>query len=62
MRFRTEIGDVKLSSAKRIKLMTLFKEAWERSYDYDLASQAVIGRMIPGLAMGDDDEEKSFKS
>ena len=61
VRFRSEIGDLRINQKKRLRLLERFKEAWERSLDYDLASQSALSRMIPEFAINDD-EEKSFKS
>lgn len=48
-RFRNEIKDLNISSSERIKLMEDFKQAFNRSLDYDLAFNRVAPQLMPEL-------------
>ena len=49
-RFRNEIKDLNISSSQRIKLMEDFKQAFQRSLDYDLAFDRISGEIAPEFA------------
>jgi len=54
--FHEEIADLKISSSEKQKAMQEFKQAYERSLDYDLAVDRVIPKLAPEF------KSRTFKS
>ena len=51
IRFRGELSEVpRLSSNDRIRLMEEFKSAFDRSMDYDLASERILGQLMASFS------------